>query len=476
MDPKSVRKQKSGDQLAVGDWLAPGQISDFAAEVLYAITYPGQNGTRVQLVLRNMGRAVPFPDVAGGNHLFDLASDEDLAEYREAADRAEKMADLRAFVDFLDRNPWAPVPSLNFHAYIDGRPLDDHGPEGLAELRRVADALGEKLDEHLDDRTVVTRQFGRVAYEVFAWHKDGRPAEPKPEATERPECSPACRDLYRPDRGVHFLGCPNFSTPMEIAQPDEDLGESFDRSQTADADETPPPVVGRRREPHTGAVTDEGLVDETDEAMHFQPTGDADMACGIQEVSDSWGRATRNPANVTCGPCRAVLDRGGPLVEHRHVGGSVGVPGENGADCVCGTSFDGFDTHEEATRMLDLHIQAATSPAGLTVAADALRGVLAGTTPVVTYFSFGHGQTDPDTGKSLLNHYVTVVAPTYEACREAMFASRFGREWSFEYLAGTAKATEWIPRWTEHEVIVAPDVDERDAERALTAAKMLLVA
>ena len=116
----------------------------------------------------------------------------------------------------------------------------------------------------------------------------------------------------------------------------------------------------------------------------------------------------------------------------------------------------------------------AMAASGLTLAADKSRGPLAGTTPVVTYFSFGHGQTDPANGKKLLDHYVTVVAPTYEECREAMFASRFGRAWSFDYLAGRERTTEWVSRWAEHEVIVAPGVAEMDAERALTAAKMLL--
>lgn len=71
--------------------------------------------------------------------------------------------------------------------------------------------------------------------------------------------------------------------------------------------------------------------------------------------------------------------------------------------------------------------------------------------PVTVYFSFGHGQTDPGTGKDLLNHYVTVIGPSYEACREAMFASRFGQAWAFDYPAGTPQADEWIPQWTEHE-------------------------
>lgn len=76
---------------------------------------------------------------------------------------------------------------------------------------------------------------------------------------------------------------------------------------------------------------------------------------------------------------------------------------------------------------------------------------------VIRYFSFGHGQTDPadDSGKDLVCHYVTVIAPTAEACREAMLASRFGREWAFEYVPGTPQANEWIPRWTEYERIDA---------------------
>lgn len=77
---------------------------------------------------------------------------------------------------------------------------------------------------------------------------------------------------------------------------------------------------------------------------------------------------------------------------------------------------------------------------------------------VTVYFSFGHGQTDPDTGENLLDKYVTIVGPTYEACRAAMFASRYSNRWSFDYIAGTPTANEWIPRWAEHERIDATTV------------------
>jgi hypothetical protein len=72
---------------------------------------------------------------------------------------------------------------------------------------------------------------------------------------------------------------------------------------------------------------------------------------------------------------------------------------------------------------------------------------------VTVYFSFGHGQHDPTTGEHLLDKYVTITGPSWEACREAMFASRYGNRWSFDYIAGTPDAKSWIPRWIEHDRI-----------------------
>lgn len=42
--------------------------------------------------------------------------------------------------------------------------------------------------------------------------------------------------------------------------------------------------------------------------------------------------------------------------EHQHVEGSTGGPGECSAECACGVTFDGFDTHAEAIACLDQHI------------------------------------------------------------------------------------------------------------------------
>lgn len=87
-----------------------------------------------------------------------------------------------------------------------------------------------------------------------------------------------------------------------------DTGLAYSR----DADD-PTPVSPARVEPHFGAMTDGGLVDET-----------------------------AVPA---------------PLAEHYETGGWKGAgPGTAGVDCACGVAFDGFDSLDEAAELLRRHI------------------------------------------------------------------------------------------------------------------------
>jgi hypothetical protein len=60
---------------------------------------------------------------------------------------------------------------------------------------------------------------------------------------------------------------------------------------------------------------------------------------------------------------------------HAHVGGSAGGPGENGAACACGVSFDGFDTHADAIAVLNGHIAATKPPTGYRATAAELRRI-----------------------------------------------------------------------------------------------------
>lgn len=281
------------------------------------------------------------------------------------AKRASTIADIRAFADWLEANPWVPTP---YHAYasehLNGG--DDPNPAvALAQLQEFAERADVKADESLHDRTRAKVNIGRFEYTLLVWHPNGRP----------------------------------------------------------------------------------GVIEERDAEL-------ARLRAEVEQLR----AAAATPAQLATVAAKLRADQA-PEVD-------ICTCGIDENHAVCATDYD-YDRPASKAEV-------ALEPSGLTRAADQSRGPLAGTTPVVTYFSFGHGQTDPDTGKRLLDHYVTVVAPTYDACREAMFASRFGRAWSFDYLAGTARATEWIPRWTEHEVIVAAGVDTAEADRALALALRVL--
>jgi hypothetical protein len=279
------RVQKSADQLAVGDWLAPDQITDGAAEVLHALTYPAEGGTHVHVVVREQGKAAPHVDVLSGNGLVDLATEAELAELREQAERTQKIADIRALADVLERERQIPMPSLDgLHAWI----AEDGGPEqALSELREIAALMGLEIRQGSKMSEAKIAIGSSVSLQLVAWHPDGRPDEPQ---------------------------------PVEA----DDLGDDFDRSQTADADETSVPVDSRRREPHAGAVlsgiaadghrvTQTGapsqLVDELDaqipalvELVHMDyATGES--LCGLSATTPH--EASQKLGEVTCRDCRA---------------------------------------------------------------------------------------------------------------------------------------------------------------------------
>lgn len=321
----NVRETKRADELKPGDWIAPRELLDEAAEVLHVLAYekPVGTGTTVHLVVRKQGGVVPYTDSVPAGTPFELATEADLAELREQAERAQKIADIRALANYLEANPWMPMP-YSLHGQTHGLTGDD-----VPMIRQLAERAGREVDDSRDDRTDFDLHFGCADLSVIAWHHEGRPVEPEPLA---PHPTWPTEAELKPWESLASAG-DRIAESMEPADP---TGQLYSR----EADD-PTPVSGARVEPHVGGMTEGGLVDET--------------------------------------------------------------PAE----------------------------------------------------PVTVYFSFGHGQTDPDTGEDLLDHYVTVIAPSYNAARLAMFSSRYGERWAFDYLAGTPQANEWIPRWTEHDAIDA---------------------
>jgi hypothetical protein len=338
MNDPSVRKQKSCDQLSVGDWLAPGELLEGAAEVLFAHAYPSSadrsrdnDGTHVQLVVREQSAVVPFTDVIGGNTLFNLASDEDLAELREAAMRAQKIADIRSLASFLEANPDVPMSPYMLDQ------TDLKGPEGLATVRALAVRLGVEVNDSLDDRTSLEIVTGHHRHKLIAWHPEGRPAEPAAEhhhsggwKGEGPgTCGAECVC------GVTFDGFDTLAEAVELVERHVADPLGLDRSRADDEPDDPTPVSPARVPLHTGGMTDGGLVDETDRcvaSLHIPTPG------------------------ATCGWCGAQGMRSA-----QHVEASAASDGDTyEAECTCGVTVEGFDSFADARAELERHIADAT--------------------------------------------------------------------------------------------------------------------
>jgi hypothetical protein len=92
--------------------------------------------------------------------------------------RGARITAIHAFADWLAANPDVPMPrhSIDVQVHLQNG-HDGTEAENLDRVRELADTLGIKADEHLDDRTTVRQLIGGyVSFEVFAWHKTGRDA------------------------------------------------------------------------------------------------------------------------------------------------------------------------------------------------------------------------------------------------------------------------------------------------------------
>lgn len=93
---------------------------------------------------------------------------------------------------------------------------------------------------------------------------------------------------------------------------------------------------------------------------------------------------------------------------------------------------------------------------------------------VTRVFTFGHGHVCRYTGANLLDHHVTVIAPTAELCRELMLGL-YGQAWAFEYVSLDAATRGGMYPSTEHARIVVPgegygrEVDNGDASAEVPA-------
>lgn len=316
MTNPSVRETKRADELKPGDWLAAMQLDgdgDKPSEVLGVHTYTDTDGPAVLLVFQ-AADGVPRSSDSDADTAFEIATQEELDAGREAAERAQRIADIRAFADRLEQNPWMVLPhSLRAWQQLSAPGDVPDAATGVAMLREVAEKLGVEVDEHLADRTTVEAWLGRVEYDLLVWHKDGRPVEPEFTAADAESIRTAIAGAIR--------------------EPDADpTGLSYSRAD----DDPDVEVVPGRTPPHVGGMVDGGrLVDETEEgpylgcvaSLHISTPGESCGVCGAEGM-------------------RSAL----------HLEVSATVSDMCSAECACGVEVSGFDGIDEARGALAQHI------------------------------------------------------------------------------------------------------------------------
>lgn len=86
---------------------------------------------------------------------------------------------------------------------------------------------------------------------------------------------------------------------------------------------------------------------------HFGP-----ILLHFSHVEDGAAKSVPGAVGEVAGPGAGSATAPAEL-EHYHVGGAAGPPGENDAECACGIVVAGCDTHAEAVAAIDQHIAAA---------------------------------------------------------------------------------------------------------------------
>lgn len=300
----TVRETKRADELKTGDWLALEGIGGHTSPAEIAALVPFQprgEHEQIEIVYRKPNGGIDHWQLVSDGRV-PLATEAEIAALRERSERAQRIADIRSYADWLEANPDLPMPyGLGGQTDIGDR--DNCGLAEIAVVRAFAEKFGAELRE-LDDRTVAYHKIGSVRYDVIAWHKDGRPAEPEPKPVDEAKRCVASLHVPAQTDDARCFRC-GATGVVAAYVPDATLAPAADPtglaySRADDADD-PTPVSGARVVPHVGGVTEDGLVDETKpEPVHFDDAAGVSM-CGLAAVTPH--KASQNWAEVTCETC-----------------------------------------------------------------------------------------------------------------------------------------------------------------------------
>lgn len=253
-----ARKMKRVGDLERGDWFRP-DFADFVSAACVRHVEPYRSdawGNGVVLLYRPVGEQGADSHRLSADDQVPMLTEDEIDQAMDV-DRRELIAEQLADVIRLVRDPAFPLPAtwqavqvefkyadpttvarfakllgvdqqatdLQVHARRDGEDSWCAGVDvvGSAFKKPDPDPTDQLYSREADDSTPLGAREplhtggmtdGGLVDETGCTH--GVTTCRCADADEAPavECSPACRDLYRPDRGVHFLGCPNFATPM----------------------------------------------------------------------------------------------------------------------------------------------------------------------------------------------------------------------------------------------------------------------
>lgn len=241
MTTVAERETKRADQLKKGDWLAPGTATEDApAEVLAVLPYvTDEDGPSVSVIIRDEDGKPATWELTEFTKL-GLATKAEVDEHRDDARRMQLAAQLRQLAELVVSKR-LPLPGRYEHSFVSfnfGRHID--------QVDRVAEILGVEREVVYGSGQVKWPSSREGLLDV-TWQAYAPKEEPKPE-------------------------------PEPVADP---TGQAYTRAD--DGADDPTPVSPARVPLHTGAVTDEGLVDETEALIRCGcgPTHTPDCIHGV---------------------------------------------------------------------------------------------------------------------------------------------------------------------------------------------------
>lgn len=301
------RQTKRADELVPGDVIAD-ELYGEPHPVLGAFQYVDELGDAAVLAVCRDERGLVYSR--------DFGADMGILVERPTDERAARIAEIRQLADWLERNPWVPMPyGIDAWQQVGNEEIrDDLSPAaGLHLVREVADRIGVEADESAHDHTEVRIKFGkRTEYKLLSWHKAGRPGAVDPRDAEL--------ERLRAENAA-LKSAAGFGYSRDMGDEEPTLPVPVSPGRGLHAIDAVSGIAKSGKREHEPELVDGGkLVDEAVSGVHYMEPGpdgvSADrVACGVQvsRLSGPFGLSIL-PGSVTCLACQEAI---APVGERR---------------------------------------------------------------------------------------------------------------------------------------------------------------